>query len=368
MEKIPIVFAVNNDYIKQLSVAIISILLNTTKDLKFEFFILNRDISKENKEKLSELKKFNNNSEFNFIDMKIYTEKFDLRKFMSIRQDYTYISIETYYRFFIPEILSNYNKVIYLDADLILKDDISVLYSTDIEEYYAGVVHDVVVEDMLKRQAHKLAQYEDLSIKDYFKNKLKISNPECYFNAGVLVLNLDKIRQDNIVNELWNFVASESPLEYQDQDALNAIIGKNVKYLENKWNIVKIKSAYYKNTDKKIRKKLKSDYKNPSIFHFIGSDKPWCVKVDKSYKYSNIKQWWNYYQMSPFYEKQDIEVLKNIIWQQKFYPRYSIISLEIFNFKIFSMYIEQHRFYIYIFGYIKFRFKLKSFKYKKSIA
>ena len=65
---IPIIFAVNNSYVKQLATVIVSILLNTGKDTCIQFSILTKDITVENQNKLSELIKFNSNVTFNFIN------------------------------------------------------------------------------------------------------------------------------------------------------------------------------------------------------------------------------------------------------------------------------------------------------------
>ena len=361
---IPIIFAIDNSYVKQLATVIVSILLNTGKDTCIQFSILSKDITAENQNKLLELVKFNSDITFNFIDMKSYTESFNLEKYLSKRIDYNYITVETYYRFFIPEIFTNYKKVIYLDADLILNDDIQKLFNEDIQSYYAGVVHDVFFENLLRKR--KIIS-ENTNIEEYYLNKLKCTDYN-YFNAGVLLLNLEKIRKDNVVQKLWNFIIQESPLYYQDQDALNSVLNKNVRYLPYEWNVLKEQSYYQKNENKYLRKTLNRAYKNPSIFHFIGSDKPWCVIQGRQYNYSNIDKWWEYYKLTPFFEHSDLEVLENIKVSKKYLNRFNFIAIEIYNFQILSIYIELHRFYVCILGFIKFRSKLKSISYKKSIV
>ena len=362
--KLPIIFAINNSYVKQLSTVIVSILLNADSNCCFEFNILSGDLSDENKNGICKLTKYNQNIKFNFIDMNIYTSRAKLEKFMSRRPNYKYITPETYYRFFIPEIFSDYEKVIYLDADLILNDDIRNLYNENIENYYAGVVHDSVVESLLDSK-YKIEQY-NMSIQEYYQNKLHGNNFN-YFNAGVMLLNLDKIRKDNITEKLWDFVISESPLEYQDQDALNAVIGNNVKYIDYKWNVLKEKKFYVQNNNKKLRKYLKHVYLNPSIFHYVGSDKPWSFIQGKDYKYSHINLWWNCYKLTPFYSPEDDEILQNIMWIKKFSSRFNFIAFEILNFQIFDIYIENYRLCICILGIIKFNARLKKSISKSSV-
>lgn len=365
--KIPIVFAINNSYVKQLSVVIVSILLNADKNSNFEFNILSGDLYEENKKKFLELIGLNGHTKFNFIDMNIYTSGNELEKYMSRRQNYNYITSETYYRFFIPDIFPNYKKVIYIDADVIVNKDISLLYGENIDDYYAGVIHDVIIESQLNKFGCKIQQYPDTTIQEYYLNKLKGDESLKYFNAGVLLLNLDKIRNDNVTDRLWEFSKNESPLEYQDQDVLNAVIGRNVKYLEYEWNVLKPKKFYTKNKKKELRKKLIDTYNNPAIFHFVGSDKPWTLVKEGNYNYKCFVQWWKYYKLSPFFDNRDLDVYKNIVLHKRFPSRFNFIAIEIFNFKIFSIYVEEHRFYLYVFQLIRLRIKLPSFYYKNSI-
>ena len=81
---IPIVFAVDNGYVKQLATVVVSILKNSSQENCFEFNIMSKDITDKNKKLISSLKKYNNNSVFNFIDMNSYIKNLK------------YVSIEIY--------------------------------------------------------------------------------------------------------------------------------------------------------------------------------------------------------------------------------------------------------------------------------
>lgn len=367
--KIPVVFAIDNNYVKQLATVVVSILKNSDSKNAFEFNILSSYISDENKQKLCSLSSFNKNITFNFIDMKECISHLDLEKYMSRRDDYKYISIETYFRFFIPDLFPQYNKVLYLDADILVMQDIKQLFDTDISSFYAGVIQDTVLEVFIDREDIKTNTEPKRTYKEYFKEKLKKEN-QIYFNAGVLLLNLDKIRRDNVVEKLWKFAQEESPLEYQDQDILNAVLEQNIKFVDDKWNVLKDLCWFATQAKEKSRKQqLFSVYKKPGIFHYVGANKPWDSSHNE-YNYPFIKEWWKYYKMTPYYKNEESEILKRIsnIQNDAKYKNYrSLILFRILNFSLLDIFIEQYALRIVLFNFIKTRIKLKKTRLENGI-
>ena len=335
---IPIVFAVNNTYVKQLSTAIASIIKNSLQN-SFEFNILSCDISDKN---ISKLKNFVNKlsgrkSEIKIMDMNSCIQEMDLEKYMSRRDDYQYISKETYFRFFIPELFPSYEKILYLDADIIVLDDISKLFNENIDGYYAGVVQDTVLEVFIEDKTIKTKTKPKMDYETYFKEKLKKTNQK-YFNAGVLLLNLSKIRNENAIEKLWDYTAKQSPLEFQDQDVLNSVWENDVKYLDYKWNTLKDLNWFANQIkDKSKRNLLLQTYKKPSVFHYVGSNKPWLVH-SINYNYSFIKEWWDYYKLTPYFDKNELSILKHAMWMQKKWGFKCYITIRILDFMILDIY------------------------------
>lgn len=339
---IPIVFAINDKYVKQLTTTITSILENSNNNNTYEFHIMNYDISEVNKNIIISYVSKYKNSRINFIDMNSILANLNLEQFMSRRDNYKYISIETYFRFFIPEIFKNYDKVIYLDADLIVLRDIADLFAEKIDEYYCAAVVDKFMENSLKSDANKTSQYKHLSYRQYFKTILNKKN-DLYFNAGVLLLNVKKLIEDNISDKLWNFVKEKSPLEFQDQDALNSICEEKVKYIDIKWNILKRKN---------------DNVTSAFIYHFIGPEKPWGNdKSSYKYNYSYINEWWHLYKKTPYFNNSDLRILNMIKRKTQF------AKLQTFMQSIFSLNNDGDFKILKILGFeFKFRRKPKKIK------
>ena len=348
---VPIVFSISNNYVKQCATTIISIIHNSNKNNLYEFDILSCDLTKENIQKFMQIKNSHNNIKFNFINMNNYIESLNLDKLMSIRDGYNYISKETYFRFFIPDIFYNYDKIIYLDADLIVRNDISNLFNNDIEKYYAGAVKDAHMTRMLDSKKNKTELHPNINFATYITKFLKLKNDN-YFNAGVLLLNLNKLRKDNIQNKLYEFAYQNSPLEYQDQDVLNAVLGNSIKYLEPNWNVLQgtLFPAFIKRHNE-----FKNAYKDAYIFHFISKNKPWIIHHAGAYKYTI--EWFNFYKQTPFYNSKDDYLLEHAKYHDYIENIKNYFQLKIFNTDILEVINDNNRIKVNLLNLIKIKTK-----------
>lgn len=150
------------------------------------------------------------------------------------------------YRLFAPFILPC-DKVIYLDADTIVLDDIKKLWEFE-PEYIAGV------QDPLYRYQAR-------------KNNLK----HLYINSGVMVMNLKNLRK---LDWLERIKATQNGynLSLLDQDIINIALGDKIEHLPLKWNVY---SKIYPETTYDMIKVRD----NPSIIHWCGKEKPWNADV-----------------------------------------------------------------------------------------
>ena len=130
-QKIPIFFAVDDAYVPFLTVTIQSLSENINKDNLYVLHVLYTSITEENK---NDLKKFeNDNIKIEFVNVQEKIEK--LKDKLQVRD---YFSNATYYRILIPDMYPQYDKVIYLDADTVVLEDIAILYNTDMGDNLVG--------------------------------------------------------------------------------------------------------------------------------------------------------------------------------------------------------------------------------------
>ena len=242
---IPVCFSSDDNYFMPLYAAVYSLLKNKNINDIYKLNVIDGGITEKNKQLLNTLvDKYN--AEIKFV-------KIDTQKFKDCPVSQTdHVSIATYYRFLLPELLPEYDKIIYLDCDLIVRTSLADLYNTDLNGNYLGGVVDILYEENAKRL-----------------------NLEKYINAGVLLINLKKWREDNITKKLFEYTAQNSgSLKWWDQDVLNAVLQSGLVYLDEKWNLQT--SPYFFDMDYKeyLRQHL-----NTAIIHYITPDKPWQKKT-----------------------------------------------------------------------------------------
>lgn len=252
-----IFFCVNNAYADKLLVTIISILENNLEQ-KIAFYILSSDFSDKNKILIQDtLKKYRNfKIKYLNVDKKIFDNS-------NLKNNIEYISLETYYRYIIADIVPDINKALYLDADLIVNGRLNEFYDIDIENNYCAGVKDKFIEEI-----------------DY-KNTLGMSSDEIYINAGVMLLNLGKLRKDHMSTKLLNnTIKLAEQIEYQDQDIINITFRGGIKEVDSKYNFT---------SSNVIREKQK--IKEAIIIHYTGPIKPW----NDSCKHKVRNLWRKYY-------------------------------------------------------------------------
>jgi len=257
-ETIRIVLAADDNYAQHLGVAMISILENHKNNQKIEFFILDNNIGNINLEKIKQI------GATYKVDLFFYKISEGL---FGGYPEANRLSKVTYSRMFIPELLPiSIKKVLYLDVDLVALEDISVLYNTDLKNFSVGAVRDVMSKEILRI-------YFDREVSDYF-------------NAGVLLIDLEKWRQKKITEKSLEFARlNRGKIIRADQDILNCLFKNDWLPLEKKFNI-----------DLKRGKLNLEPEKNTVILHYSDKVKPWqYIFYGKSQKY-----YWQYLKKTPW--------------------------------------------------------------------
>ena len=351
---IPVIFSINKSYLTQTCVVIQSILNNSASN--FNFYILSTDIESSDEEKLRRfVTKRSPNSDLKTIDMKSHINH-NLENYMSRRKFYNHISCETYFRFYIPELFNEYDKVIYLDADILVFDDLKKIFEIDISKHYAAVVKDIWQRYLSTVDSHNTETRPSLSFERYFKEIIGVRS-ENYFNAGVLVLNLASIRKDKLSDKFWDFAYKNSPLEFQDQDVLNAIFNGKVYYLETRWNLLKdFKKICQYSKDLLFKEELNKAWKCPGIVHYVGPDKPWKTSINA---YPYIEEWWSVFSQTGLITRKEVIQFRKIKSSDRYRVYKPYFVFKIGRFDILHVYRQEFRYYIYLMGIRIFRKTIK---------
>ena len=256
-----IVCAIDNNYIKHCAVMLRSLYEANPKE-DISVYIIHGDIDKVEKAKLAAyLGKFLRSVSFVKIDQKML-EGFPI---------FGHLPLSTYYRLLIPSVLpSSIQKIIFLDSDLIVVDSLSELWNAPLGE-------------------HPLAAVTDHHVKENCQ-RLGLFEGSGYFNPGVMVIDLNKWRQRDILSQGLKFAKStQATLKHCDQDILNHVFEGQWLHVDIRWNaaphiwglcpVPADEVAASASQDAVARNK-------PAIIHFAGSGnaKPWDYRCAHPWK------------------------------------------------------------------------------------
>ena len=264
-EKIPIFFAVDDGYIPFLAVALRSLIDNSSKENFYQIKILYTNIKEENRERIKKYEKENVNIEF--VDLNYYIQKVKDKLYTR-----DYYSKTTYFRLFLPELYPQYDKVLYLDSDIVLLTDVAELYNIDMGDNLVAAAPDDVI------QTSKIFQ-------EYAEKVVGVADYRNYFNAGVLLMNLDELRKFGFQEK---FLYSLEKIKFavaQDQDYLNRLCKGRVKIIDKTWDRMPIAMEGIK------REEIK-------LIHYNLAYKPWHFE-DILYK----EIFWEYAEKTEFIDE-----------------------------------------------------------------
>jgi len=271
-----VAFITDENYAMPTTVALTSLKLNKKDTTKYFIHILANKVTEYSKSKFLMLN--DENFEINIIPVKVDKKFSKLTK----KDGDLHVSPSAIIKLRLPEILNKVGKVLYLDGDVLIQDDLLELYNTDIKKYYAAVVKDILSE---RNRAHMI----NLDIKNKY-----------YFNSGMMLLNLTKCRKNNMTHKLLDY-RENGKNHFMDQDTLNYVFNENVKYVSYKYNYLnkfydwwggERLSVFYGEIFPSTKKE---SFKNAVIIHFGSHEKPWLY--DLGYLSQLYKK---YYMKSPY--------------------------------------------------------------------
>ncbi|MBE6696092.1 MAG: glycosyltransferase family 8 protein [Ruminococcaceae bacterium] len=261
--EIPIFFSTDDNYIPYLDVAISSLIANASKEYEYRIIVLNTGVNEENVNKIMQNEKAG--FKIDFIDISE-----ELENIKSRLKDVYHFSVVTYYRLFIASLFPQYDKVVYLDCDLVVLGDISELYNVELKDNILGAAPEQFVQNT-----------ENFRL--YAEKALGV-DPDGYVNAGVLLINLKEFRKNRIEESFIELITEyDFDLLDPDQAYLNYLCHGKIHVLPNGWN-------------KEPMPLVCEGKKN--IVHYALYKKPW--------QYDDVldcEHFWKYAERSPFYQQ-----------------------------------------------------------------
>lgn len=273
MEKtvIPVVFAINDNYVPYWGVAATSLIEHASREYMYKVYIFYTELSEYNIRRVEGLSTVN--VEIKCMDVSNDIPEVELK-------NKNHVSKETLYRFMAPILLSQYEKILYLDSDIVILRDLAELYQIDIGDNIIGATEEAHTGWLLN-----------------YLNERNIT-PKGYFNTGVLVLNTKKLLDEDILGKVVKVLDTDIVYNYPDQDALNIVLKGNIYYLPRRWNVEWHKMHKINTVSKTFLDDVKESGLNPYIVHYTSDNKAW-----HSPGLELAEKFWEYAKRTSFYEE-----------------------------------------------------------------
>lgn len=266
---IPVVFATDENYVPYCGVAISSLIRNACPDHLYEIAVLYDRLSTANIIRLEQ----QSTDYANVRCICIHDYILNLKV-----MEYNHLTIASAYRLIIPDVLPQYEKILYLDSDIVVNTDIAKLYDIDIGANILGAAHGYFKKDDDEFMYRHITQTLGIAVQDFF-------------NAGILVMNIPAFRENKVKDRCFSLLAQRTDLYFMDQCAMNIVCEGKVHFLPPEWNF---EWQYLFSAEEQEQKQIN----HLAIIHYDGIEKPWDYPGQVLADY-----FWSYARKTIFYEE-----------------------------------------------------------------
>jgi lipopolysaccharide biosynthesis glycosyltransferase len=264
-------FSSDNNYIQHLGVAITSLLENNAHN-DFVLHFAHNGVDPAKLDMLSAHRQ-------RFANATLIRYRFEDAPYQHFRLD-GHITLASYFRLFLTDIIPpDVGRILYLDADIVVLGDVASLWTTDFGDALIAAAPNLFSQN---------------------NERLELPHDYCYFNAGILMIDLERWRREGLIARFVDYVEhNHARLQWHDQDVLNAVLHERVKYLDYSWNFqarTTLAQAAVLLLDAAAFAALR---RRPNIVHFTIDKKPWFytynVPFEAEYlKYLKLTPWRSY--------------------------------------------------------------------------
>ncbi|MBR5154550.1 MAG: glycosyltransferase family 8 protein [Alphaproteobacteria bacterium] len=268
-KSVNIAYYTDANYLPYMMTSLYSAIKNKNKDSIYNVYVVAKDFNDSSRQKLNLMA--SKDVMINIVEAREKTLDYNhLGRFSSFRT--------AMQKIFISDYLKDVDKVLYLDADTLVQQDLTQLYNKDISGKYLAATKDGLMYQFPEHIT-----------------EIGLDWRRFYFNSGVMLLNLKQMRTDNIVSRAIRYFNSNQEV-FGDQDILNVVVGEKLAPLSYLYNCnstffeekdAEFLSEFYEET---VYRTTREVYDNATILHFAGH-KPWTEWFTHSY----LKPLWHEY-------------------------------------------------------------------------
>lgn len=318
---IPVFFGCDDKFIPHAAAVMASIMEHASPQNNYDILVVQSGASPTRMAEATEWISHYPNASLRFVDIAEVMEDVGGKDFHTTRT----FSLAVYFRLFAQSVFSRYEKIVYLDSDLVLFTDVAELFHQDLEGKLLAACHDLATEQQ---------SLDDEKLADFWRKKLDKEPGSDYFNSGVLVMDLAGMRREGVETELLKKIRSISDTNWPDQDVMNSVMNGRVKYMDCEWNFLdwmadpdedSLNFLYISREARDMAREARSRIK---ILHYA-ERKPWTL----GYGGKNDAYYWHYAAMTPFINETRAKLNSNCGFF-RLTGEYAALSFQTLNYRL----------------------------------
>lgn len=288
---VPVFFACDGEFFPHAMTAVASIMEHASPDNNYDIVVVQSGIPRERMLRAVDWLARYPNASLRFVEISVMFAMAEGERF-PVKGRFSHAA---YYRLFAPKIFERYDRIVYYDADVVVRCDVADFYRQGLEGRLAAGCHDFATEEQVQVRT-------DLSTR--WRGSLKKEPGEPYFLTGCLVMDLAGMRRDNSQDAFLAKIPEVAESEFPYQDAMNAALKDQLRYLGCEWNFLdwmedpfeESRNYRYISEDSlKLVRQARGHYK---VLHYADR-KPWTTE----YMGKNDSLYWKYAAQGPFFDE-----------------------------------------------------------------
>ena len=277
-------------YLPHMGALIASVFRNTRPDVFIDFLVLHDGLAAGPERLLKRMVRLRPDAaRISFIDMQ--------HQFAALKTN-SYFARATFYRLGLPALLKSRRRIVFLDTDMVVLDDLTTLADIDLgEQAIAAAAPDLVMRSFVGLEVAPLDHLGGETAQDYLDNHLGMpEGGRGYFQAGLLVIDLDRLREAQLVDRMVADL-EDGHFWFLDQDVLNKHLAGRTVPLPARWNVLWMDDAHASALSVEDQLIYNDAMRDPAVVHFAGLGKPWRNHLNPMSHY-----YWEYLRDTPWYE------------------------------------------------------------------
>nr|WP_043226562.1 DUF4422 domain-containing protein [Burkholderia glumae] len=266
-DAVSVVTASDNNFVAHLAASMTSMQANLDAHRELDLIVLDGGIHADQRALLERQFRLNGRGRLTFVACEHMFTEVPL---------HAHFSAATFYRLSLGELLTNHDRVVYVDADTVVLGDLATLYDMELGDRAVGAVPDIIMRSFAIGGVPALKEAGGARAQDYLRDWLGMGERgNEYFQAGLMVMDLTALREMNLRERACRDLTSKR-YWFLDQDVLNRHLLGRVKFLDLSWNVVSVSMEVSDRLDANLSEKVREVFATPQMVHYAGFEaKPW---------------------------------------------------------------------------------------------